>query len=670
MSLLVDLKRQLKEKNDQIIELRSQLTVKDKLVNELQNDLERLRTGYSKFVESNQKKERCVAISAEPPRTESDLEQLKVQRHSKSNKSRETIIKAIQKNDFLKHLDADRIEEIVSCMTPQEVAKDTWIITEGETCSVAYVLEDGKVEVTKNGRKFMELDKETVFGELAMLYNCTRTAGVKAVIKCKLWAIDRASYQNIMTSSAVRHLRHRIAFLKSVEQIKVLPEENISNIADALDKMHYDNGDCIVRKGEKGDTFYIISKGKVKITETDDKIDVFKGEGECFGERALEGEDKRTATVYACHPTGVECLVLERSDYVKFIGRLPRSSSSSENQVAGVTESMKNLSTGEDTRLASIKLSDLKVLSTLGIGGFGRVELVQVGADASKTFALKKMRKKYLVDTHQQGHVMNEKKILLETRCDFIVRLYRTFKDSKYLYLLSEACLVGELWSVLRDKGPFSDSTSRFYTGCVVEAFTYLHSKSLVYRDLKPENLLLDRTGYVKLVDFGFAKFIGNKGEKTYTFCGTPEYIAPEIILNKGHDFGSDLWALGILIYELMNGSPPFTASDHMKTYNMILKGIDGIEFSKKISKHAKLLIKQLCRENPIERIGYGLTGLKQLRKHKWFDGFSWVGLQKRTLKAPIIPTVKDVTDAHNFDKFPTEVKDAVDDFSGWDKDF
>lgn len=235
--------------------------------------------------------------------------------------------------------------------------------------------------------------------------------------------------------------------------------------------------------------------------------------------------------------------------------------------------------------------------------------------------------------------------------------------------MLLEACLGGELWTILRDKGSFDDATTRFYVGCVIEAFTYLHERGIVYRDLKPENLLLDEKGYCKLVDFGFAKRIGY-GRKTWTFCGTPEYVAPEIILNKGHDLSADYWSLGILMYELLTGSPPFTGSDPMKTYNIILKGIDMIEFPRKITRNAHGLIKKLCRDNPIERLGYQKGGLKDIKKNKWFDGFNWDGLKQRILKAPIVPKIKSPTDASNFDDYPPDDEIPPDDTTGWDKDF
>lgn len=172
------------------------------------------------------------------------------------------------------------------------------------------------------------------------------------------------------------------------------------------------------------------------------------------------------------------------------------------------------------------------------------------------------------------------------------------------------------MWTILRNQGRFNEPIAQFIVGCVIQAFEYLHTRGIVYRDLKPENLMLSSHGYVKLVDFGFAKFIGYSS-KTWTFCGTPEYVAPEVILNKGHDRAVDYWALGILIHELLTGTPPFTANDPMKTYNIILKGIDIIEFPRYVTRSAMSLIKRLCRDLPADRLGYQRGGVEDIKKHR-----------------------------------------------------
>uniref|UniRef100_A0A671SQT1 Protein kinase cGMP-dependent 3 n=1 Tax=Sinocyclocheilus anshuiensis TaxID=1608454 RepID=A0A671SQT1_9TELE len=208
-------------------------------------------------------------------------------------------------------------------------------------------------------------------------------------------------------------------------------------------------------------------------------------------------------------------------------------------------------------------------------------------------FAMKKISKQHVVAKKQEGHILLEKKILQEIQCDFIVRLHAAFKDSRYVYMIMEFCPGGEIWTKLKEAGRFEENIAVFITACVVEAFAYLHNKGILYRDLKPENLMLDSKGYVKLVDFGFAKEL-SRGEKTYSFCGTPEYMPPEIIQNQGHDFAADFWSLGVLICELLVGSPPFSSSDPQKIYAKILDGV--LNFPSYMGEGAKSLISKLCR--------------------------------------------------------------------------
>jgi cGMP-dependent protein kinase len=320
--------------------------------------------------------------------------------------------------------------------------------------------------------------------------------------------------------------------------------------------------------------------------------------------------------------------------------------------------------------MESLNLTNLDTIATLGIGAFSRVDLVKVAGCDSESYALKIMKKKHIFGKNQQQHVMNEKNILSSINCTFIVKLYKTFKDRKHLYMLMESCLGGELWTVLRDRKVFDNSTSKFYTCCVLEAFSYLHTRNIIYRDLKPENLLLGETGYLKLVDFGFAKVI-ESGKKTWTFCGTPEYLAPEIILNEGHDFTADYWSLGILIFELVTGNPPFTASANNITTNLILRGIDAVHFPENIMETAATLIKQLCHNIPSERLGF--NGIHDIMNNKWFEDFNWEAFRSFTLCAPTIPMISSPMDVSNFDNVLSnhdEISDDDDVTEDWDKDF
>ncbi|XP_026756217.2 cGMP-dependent protein kinase, isozyme 2 forms cD5/T2 isoform X1 [Galleria mellonella] len=526
---------------------------------------------------------------------------------------------------------------------------------------------EGRVEVSRENKYLSTMAPGKVFGELAILYNCKRTATIKAATDCRLWAIERQCFQTIMMRTGLIRQAEYTDFLKSVPIFKDLPEDTLIKISDVLEETHYQNGDYIIRQGARGDTFFIISKGQVKVTQkqpnsNDEKFIRTLTKGDFFGEKALQGDDLRTANIICDSPEGCTCLVIDRETFNQLISTLDEIRTKYKDE----GDSRQRL----NEEFANLRLSDLRIIATLGIGGFGRVELVQIQGDPSRSFALKQMKKAQIVETRQQQHIMSEKEIMSEMNCEFIVKLFKTFKDRKYLYMLMETCLGGELWTILRDRGQFDDATTRFYTACVVEAFHYLHSRNIIYRDLKPENLLLDSKGYVKLVDFGFSKKL-QASRKTWTFCGTPEYVAPEVIMNRGHDISADYWSLGVLMFELLTGSPPFTGADPMKIYNKILKGIDAVEFPRSITRNAANLIKKLCRDNPAERLGYQRGGITEIQKHKWFDGFNWEGLAQRTLEPPITPVVKSAVDTHNFDQYPPDADEPPpDDLSGWDATF
>ena len=296
-----------------------------------------------------------------------------------------------------------------------------------------------------------------------------------------------------------------------------------------------------------------------------------------------------------------------------------------------------------------IKVKDFEKLKTVGLGSYGRVRLCKQ-KKTGEIFVMKILKKNEIIKQKQVDHVYSEFNILSTLKHPFIVQLVGfNFEDPKYIYFVLEYIQGGELFTLLRTKGTFPVPQTKFYIAHIITIFEYLHSKNIVYRDLKPENILINKNGYLKLTDFGFAKILEN--EKTYTLCGTPEYLAPEIILNKGHGKAVDWWTLGILLYEMLVGIDPFSDDDPMKTYQKILKG--KINFPKTIDKDAKSLIKHLLTQDTSKRCGCLKNGVKDILNHRFFDGFDWKNFVYLTLTPPYIPDVKSEDDTSNFEKYP-----------------
>ncbi|CAG5132067.1 unnamed protein product [Candidula unifasciata] len=246
-----------------------------------------------------------------------------------------------------------------------------------------------------------------------------------------------------------------------------------------------------------------------------------------------------------------------------------------------------------------------------------------------------------------KDHIKSEKQILSSISHPFLVNLLWAHKDDTFLYMLLEYVPGGELFSYLRSMGRFSNSAGNFYASEIIVALEYLHGKAIIYRDLKPENLLLDREGHLKITDFGFAKVVE---DRTWTLCGTPEYLAPEIILSKGHNKAVDWWALGVLIYEMLAGYPPYYAENPFGIYEKIIAG--KTEWPKHIDTIAKDLIKKLLHPDRTRRLGNMKNGAEDIKKHKWFKGQNWEDVLAKKLKPPIVPKISHEGDTTNFETY------------------
>ncbi|KAK6641332.1 hypothetical protein RUM44_013041 [Polyplax serrata] len=234
-------------------------------------------------------------------------------------------------------------------------------------------------------------------------------------------------------------------------------------------------------------------------------------------------------------------------------------------------------------------IEDYEFMKTLGHGSYGQVVSARNIHDG-KIFAVKIVKKKKMIREDQVKHLISEIRILNAIKFDFMIFLECYFTSSCNIFIVLPQITGGQFFRLLRKLKKLDENSAKFYAAQVVLAIEYLHYMGIVYRDLKPENMLLDTDGYLKLVDFGFSKHIGKS--TTYTFCGTPEYIAPEILLSRGYSKSPDWWTLGILLYEMCNGTPPFTAKNELKLYEKILVG--NINWPEHFSPALRSLVKGL----------------------------------------------------------------------------
>ena len=299
---------------------------------------------------------------------------------------------------------------------------------------------------------------------------------------------------------------------------------------------------------------------------------------------------------------------------------------------------------------SKITLDDFQTVKVLGTGAFGKVSLVY-NEELKRYFAMKALKKEYIKKYQQTKHTKEERKILETIDYPFISKLYYAFQTKKSLYMITEFMAGGEMFHHLHDCGHFDENRTRFYIAELVLAIDHLHKHNILYRDLKPENILLDEIGHIKLTDFGLSKIMNNiEKDKTYTVCGTPVYVAPEVLTGQGYDKLVDWWSLGVLLYEFLAGYSPYREAKNrvdIKIYKKKLKQ-DPL-----ISNTAFDLINKLCQPNVRLRIG---KNSKDIKNHKFFESIDWVKLEKKEITPPFKPKIRYQGDVRNFDKMFTDM--------------
>jgi serum/glucocorticoid-regulated kinase 2 len=298
--------------------------------------------------------------------------------------------------------------------------------------------------------------------------------------------------------------------------------------------------------------------------------------------------------------------------------------------------------------IKNVGVNDFKIINVIGRGSYGKVCLVQF-KKTNKLYAMKSLKKDVLLDEDQVENTLLEKDILQSINYPFLVRMEFCFQTEERVYFVLPFIRGGELFKHLRQNKYFPEEKVKFYAAIIGLSLEYLHKKGIVYRDIKPENILLDEDGYLKLIDFGMAKILKD-GEYTNSFCGTPEYLAPETITGEGYNIMADWWSYGTLIYEMLFGIPPFFCENVEKMFELITKS--ELKFPKKIktSEEAKDLLGKLLTKNQKERFGIN-GGFGEIKKHPFFKGIDFKAIESKKIKAPFKPALENSFDVKNFDE-------------------
>ena len=288
-----------------------------------------------------------------------------------------------------------------------------------------------------------------------------------------------------------------------------------------------------------------------------------------------------------------------------------------------------------------ISINDFEIIKTIGSGSFGKVYLVKNKSN-NHYYAMKSLEKSLIKQKNQEEHTISERILMSKLNNPLLVKLHYCFQDKKYLYFIMELVQGGELLYHLKKQIRFDDERTRFYISELILALEFLHNNNIIYRDIKPENILIDKTGHIKLIDFGLSKTYKDNNEKIFTICGTPFYLAPEVIEKKGYNNSADWWSLGCLMYEMLSGNPPFKIEG---TNIYSIKFNEPLKMDNCFSEEAKDLINKLLNVDPTKRLGYGKNGVEELKSHPYFKDVNWEKLKNMEETPPFIPEIRDSMD-------------------------
>ncbi|KAL4498348.1 hypothetical protein ABPG72_013154 [Tetrahymena utriculariae] len=543
----------------------------------------------------------------------------------------------IEKVKFFTTMTTAQKDAITNVLITQVFKKGECIVNEGDMASSYYIIKKGKVEIFQgnNEKPIRTMGPEDSFGEQALYENSKRGATVKALddeVRCI--ALGRDTIQKVL-GDKIQVVMYNNVMRWAFEKNNILArftKIQIEKIINASSQIQYKKGDLIFKKEQPCKKLIFVLESCL-VNKSNQKKVVDKGHA--FGEQWLFEQNKNKVLDDDLIMKDNGLLgEINHDQLVECIGG-PIETILKKNLQSHEVRYMKKYDASSNQKYAELKLEEMIYIKKLGFGQFGSVYLVKNKHD-NQFYALKVIQKAQVIQQNLEKHLIQEKKVLEVAQFPFMMKFIKTFKDNQNVYFLLEYVKGMELFDVIREIGLLNTYDSQFYIASLLLNIEYLHTNSIIYRDIKPENIIIDYKGYMKLIDMGTAKFLKGSSGKTFTIIGTPHYMAPEILTGAGYTYSVDLWSIGICLYEFMCGGVPFAedVEDPYEIYEEIIhKNLDFPSFLK--DKLAKNMMNQLLNKQPQLRLGGSFAALKA---NQWFTTFDWDKLIDRELKAPYIP--------------------------------
>eukprot|EP01017_Pseudomicrothorax_dubius_P018366 TRINITY_DN2034_c0_g3_i3.p1 TRINITY_DN2034_c0_g3~~TRINITY_DN2034_c0_g3_i3.p1 ORF type:complete len:734 (-),score=140.48 TRINITY_DN2034_c0_g3_i3:35-2236(-) len=472
---------------------------------------------------------------------------------------------------IFEHMTPNQKDVIANNVITQRFEPGATIINEGDQASSFYIIKDGTVVVLKGEEETRRLQSKETFGEQALYFKTVRQRSVKALDKVTLLAIGADTVRNVL-GNEIQEIAYRNLKLWAIERqptLSRLSRIQIEKLLENLKAVQVAKDSIVVEANLPLDQMYVVLKGSLRTASGREVA----ATGGLLGESCIiSGEMMRwDENIIAAEETVLAGLTSNR--FQEALGDIHKLIENHEKHRARVSKARQLTIARVAQASSEVTLDSLILIKKLGAGHFGNVYLVYASVNQN-LYAIKCISKEQTVEDGMERHVVEERNVLKRLIFPFVITTIRTFKDAKFVYFLVEYVKGNELFDVIREIGLLATYDSQFYVASMFLAIEYLHSQGIIYRDLKPENVMVDDQGYLKLIDMGTAKVLDVANARSFTIIGTPHYMAPEILQGKGYSNTVDLWSLGICLYEFLCGYVPFgeTAEDPLEIYKEITK--------------------------------------------------------------------------------------------------